>query len=68
MRIISFACYDAQTLAIFAKLHIIKFSDLILLRNCLFIYKHFISKSPSVFSHVFIVASNTNAVSAIAAI
>ena len=27
--------------------------------NCLFIYKHFCSKAPSVFSHVFILASNT---------
>ena len=60
MRIISFAHYDAHTLPIFAKLNIIKFSDLISLCNCLFIYKHFISKSPSVFSHVFILASNTH--------
>ena len=59
MRIISFAHYDAHTLPIFTKLKIIKFSDLILLCNCLFIYKHFISKSPSVFSNVFILASNT---------
>ena len=48
MWIISFACYDAHT--IFAKLNIIKSSDLILLCNHLFIYKHFISKAPSVFS------------------
>ena len=60
MRIISFACYDAHTLPIFAELNIIKFSDLISLCNCLlFIYKHFISKAPSVFSHVFILSSNT---------
>ena len=51
MRIISLARYDAQTLPIFAKLNIIKFSGLISLCNCLFmfIYKHFISKAPSVF-------------------
>ena len=52
MRIISFVRYDAHALPIFAKLNIIKFSDLISLCNCLFIYKHFISKSPLVF-HMF---------------
>ena len=51
---------DAHTLPIFAKLNIIKFSDMISLCNCLFIYKHFISKPASVFSHVFILASNTH--------
>ena len=60
MRIIRFARYNAHTLPIFAKFNIIKFSDLISLCNCLFIYKHFISKDPSVFSHVFILASNTH--------
>ena len=60
IQIISFAQYDAHTLPIFAKLHVIKFSDLISLYNCLFIDKHFISKAPSVFSHVFISASNTH--------
>ena len=60
MQIISFAHYHAHTLPIFAKLNIIKFSDLISLCNCLFIYKHFISKPASVFSHVFIQASNTH--------
>ena len=60
MRIISFARYDTHTLPIFAKLKIINFSDLISLCNCLFINKHLISKSPSVFSHVFILASNTH--------
>ena len=60
IRIISFAQYDAHTLPIFAKLNIIKFSDLISLCNCLFIYKHVFSKAPSVFSHVFILASNTH--------
>ena len=60
MQIISFAHYHAHTLPIFAKLNIIKFSDLISLCNCLFIYKHFISKPASVFSHVFILASNTH--------
>ena len=60
IQIISFAQYDAHTLPIFAKLNIIKFSDLISLCNCLFIYKHFFSKAPSVFSHVFILASNTH--------
>ena len=45
IRIISFAQYDAH-----AKLNIIKFSDLISLCKCLFIYKHFFSKAPSVFS------------------
>ena len=49
-----------KAMRIFAKLNIIKFSDLISLCNCLFIYKHFISKAPSVFSHVFILASNTH--------
>ena len=51
-RVISFARYDAHALPIFAKLNIIKFSDLILLCNCLFIYKKFICKSSSVFSYV----------------
>ena len=59
IRIVSFSQYDAHTLPIFAKLNIIKFSDLISLCNCLFIYKHCFSKSPSVFSDVFILASNT---------
>ena len=52
--------YVAYTLPIFAKLNIIKFSDLISLCNYLFIFKHFISKPASVFSHVFILASNTH--------
>ena len=34
IQIISFAQYDAHTLPIFAKLHVIKFSDLISLYNC----------------------------------
>ena len=51
---------DAHTLPIFAKLNIIKFSDMISLCNCLFIYKHFISKPASVFSQVFILVSNTH--------
>ena len=60
MRIISFASFDAQTLHIFAKLNIIKFPDLISLCNCLLIYKHFLSKSSSVYSNVFILTSNTH--------
>ena len=59
-QIISFAHYDAHTLPIFAKWSIIKFSDLISLCNCLFIYKHFISKPASVFSPAFILASNSH--------
>ena len=58
--IISFASFDAHTLPIFAKLNIIKFPDLISFCNCLFIYKHFLSKSPSVFSNVFVLRSNTD--------
>ena len=58
--LISFACYDTHKLKIFAKLNIIKFSDLILLCTCLFIYKQFIIKSTSNFSHVFNLASNTH--------
>ena len=60
MRIISFTHYDSHTLPIFAKLNIIKFSDMISLCNCLFIYKHFISKPASVFSQIFILVSNTH--------
>ena len=60
MRIISFVHYDAHTLPIFAKLNKIKISDLISLCNCLFIYKHFISKPASVFSPAFILASNSH--------
>ena len=60
MQIISFAHYDAHTLPIFSKLNIIKFSDLISLCNRLFIYKNFISNPASVFSHIFILASNTH--------
>ena len=60
MWIICFACYDAHSLPIFVKLNIIKFSGLILLCNCLFIYKRFIKKCPSVFLLVFILASNTH--------
>ena len=48
MRIISFAFFDAHTLPIFA------------FCNCLFIYKHFLSKSRSVFSNVFVLTSNTH--------
>ena len=59
MRIISFACYVARTLTIFANLNIITFSDLVSLCNWLSIYKHFISNFHSVFSHVFFLASNT---------
>ena len=43
-----------------AKLNVIKFPDLISFCNCLFIYKHFLSKSSSVFSNVFILTSNTH--------
>ena len=60
MQIISFASFDDHTLPIFAKLNIIKFLDLISFCNCLFIYKHSLSKSPSVFSNVFILRSNTH--------
>ena len=60
MQIISFASFDAHTLPIFAKLNIIKFSDLISFCNCLFICKHFLSKSSSVFSYVFILTSKTH--------
>ena len=60
MRITSFASFDAHTLPMFAKLNIIKFSVLISFCNCLFIYKYFLSKSPSVFSNVFILRSNTH--------
>ena len=58
--LISFTSFDAHTLPKFAKLHIIKFPDLISFCNCLFIYKHFLSKSPSVFSNIFILASHTH--------
>ena len=51
---------DAHTLPIFAKLNIIKFSDMISLCNCLFIYKHFIRKPASRFSYVFVLAFNTH--------
>ena len=60
MRIISFTSFNAHTLPIFAKLNIIKFPDLISFCNCLFIYKHFLNKSSSVFSNVFILTSNTH--------
>ena len=60
MQIISFASFDAHTLPIFAKLNIIKFPDLISFCNCLFVYKHFLSKFPSVFSNVFILTFNTH--------
>ena len=61
MRKTSFTHYDAHTLPIFAKLNIIKFSDLMVsLCNYLFIYEHFIGKPASVFSHVFILALNTH--------
>ena len=53
IRIISFTHYDAHTLPIFVKLNIIKLFDLILLCNCLFIFKHFISKPASVFSRFY---------------
>ena len=59
MRIISFAFFDAHTLAIFAKLNVIKF-PVISFCNCLFVYKYFLSKSSSVFSTVFILTSNTH--------
>ena len=36
------------------------FSDQISLCNCLFIYKRFFSKAPSVFSHIFFLASSTH--------
>ena len=48
-RIISFPHYDAHALPIVLNLNILKFSDMISLCNCLFIYKHFISKPASVF-------------------
>ena len=60
MQVISFAQYNAHTLPVFAKLNKIKSSDRILFCNYLFIYKHFISMTPSVFSHVFILATNTH--------
>ena len=60
MRIVSSTSFDFHTLPIFAKSNIIKFSDLIPFCNCFFIYKHFLSKSSSVFSNVFILTSNTH--------
>ena len=60
MHIISFACCDGHVLPIFAKLNIMKFSNLISLCHCLFIHKKICSKSLSVFSYVFILASNTH--------
>ena len=59
MRIISFASFDAHTLPIFAKLYTIKFPDLISFCTCLFMYKHILWKSPSVFSNVFVPTSIT---------
>ena len=60
MQIISFASFDAHTLPIFAKLNIIKFPDLIYFCNWLFIYKHLLRKSLSVFSNVLVLTSNTH--------
>ena len=59
MQKISFASFDTHTLSAFAELKIIKFPDLIYLRNCLLINKHFLSESPSFFSNIFILTSNT---------
>ena len=58
MQLIGLAPFDAHTLPIFAKLNIIKYQDLICFCNCLFIYKHFLSKSSPVSSNVFILTSN----------
>ena len=55
MQIISFTSFYAHTLPIFAKFNII-----IIFFLWLFIYKHFLSKSSSVFSIVFILRSNTH--------
>ena len=60
MEIIIFACYDSHTLPTFAESNIIKFSDIISLCNCFFIYKNLIRKSPSAFHIFFILASNTH--------
>ena len=60
MQIIRFTSFDSCTLPIFTKLNVIKFPDLISFCNCLFIYNHFLSKSSSVFSNVFILTSNTH--------
>ena len=60
MQIISFASFNAHTLPIFAKLNAIKFPDLNSFCNWLFIYKHFLNKSSSVFSNVFILTSNAH--------
>ena len=60
MLVISFASFNAHTLPIFAELNIIKFPDIISFCNCLFIYKHFLNKSSSGFSNVFILTSNTH--------
>ena len=53
MRIISFASFDPHSLPIFAGLKIINFPDLISFCTGLFIYKHFLSMSPSVFFQMF---------------
>ena len=58
MQIISFVSSDAYTSPIPAELRIITFPCLISLYNFLFIYD-FLSKSPSVFSDAFNLASNT---------
>ena len=60
MQMISFTSFNAHTLPIFAKLNIIKFPDLISFCSCLFIYKHFLDMSSSVFSNVFILTSTTH--------
>ena len=51
---------SSSTLPTFSKSNVIKFPDLISFCNCLFIYNHFLSKSFSVFSNVFILTSNTH--------
>ena len=60
MWIISFASFHAHVLPIFAEPKIIKFPDLISFCNCFFVYEDFMNKSFSVFSHVFILTSNTH--------
>ena len=60
MRLNSSPSFDTHTLPIFAKLNVIKFPDLVSFSNCLFSYKHFLSKSSSVFSNVFTLTYNTH--------
>ena len=58
MRIMTFSEFKAHSEPLFKKLQILKFSDTLLLNNCLFVYDYFHTKLPNSFNNTFTRTNN----------